>query len=169
MSAREHSPVFRESFLAYQFDGERYETMRRFGEILDEMACEANALAPSFPRPILYPELEAVAVDLAAVVEDLEVASRDADSEVAAQVKLAGAALQWAEQLGGVVSEIRRAVNAEPENFGPVSDAQLLEDLRALRQRAGQLQMLRTPGSIAHRIARALDSFLRSEDHEGES
>jgi len=112
MSAREPNRVFRESFLAYEFEGERYETMRRFGEILSELAGESS-LHPRFIRPIIYPELEAVAVDLTRAAEYLEEASRDADSEDAAQVKLAGAALGWADQLRAVEAEIRAALGIE--------------------------------------------------------
>lgn len=162
MSTREHSPVFRESFLAYQFEDERYETMRRFGEILDELACEANTLAPSFPGPILYPELEAVAVDLSAVVEDLEVASRDADSEVPAQVKLAGAALGWAEQLRVFVSEIRRAVSPLTEDQqGTPSVPSLIAELAPLLAVAVKLKEGRASDDPVRRVAGLLNEAVR--------
>lgn len=110
MSARRPNPVFRESFLWYHFDAERAETMSRFGEILSSLANEADAFHPRHEGPLVFGEVGAAAVDLAAVVHDLKAAAGDADSRDPKAVKLAGRAVRWSEQLGAVLAEIRSAV-----------------------------------------------------------
>ncbi|MFP3942232.1 MAG: hypothetical protein ACLF0P_18205 [Thermoanaerobaculia bacterium] len=122
MSARRPNPVFRESFLWYQFDAGRAETMRQYGEILSGLANEADAFHPRHEGPLVFGEVEAAAVDLAAVVHDLGAAAEDGDSRDPEAVKLAGRAVRWAEQLGAILGEIRAAVAVDDEaDADPVS------------------------------------------------
>lgn len=140
MSARKPNPVFRESFVWYHFDAERAETMDRFGEILSELANEATAYHPLHDAPIVLGEVAAVAVDLAAVVLDLEDAAQNPGSRDPEAVKIAGRAVRWSEQLGAVLAEIRGAVSrddgGEADPVSRLADAarQVVQDARGRRR-----------------------------------
>ncbi|MFP3941626.1 MAG: hypothetical protein ACLF0P_15115 [Thermoanaerobaculia bacterium] len=68
---RRPNPVFRESFLSFYFDPGAAGTLRAFGELLDELACEVGANHAQNGRSFVAREMEAAALDIEHVVREL--------------------------------------------------------------------------------------------------
>ena len=98
------SLVYRETFLRDRFTPDRRETVRRYGEILEELTADAVTLLPQVGT---RGELEGVAVDLGHLSEALEDNRRDDEPQLIRR------AHGWAARLRAVEAEIREALGAE--------------------------------------------------------
>ncbi|HSL82554.1 MAG TPA: hypothetical protein VLF66_07235 [Thermoanaerobaculia bacterium] len=98
------SLVFRETFLRDRFTAARRDTVRRFGEVLEELTGEATLMLPTVRR---FHRLLALAVDLGHVAELLEDPRGDVEPQHLRQ------AVRWADRLREVEAEIRQALGGE--------------------------------------------------------
>lgn len=102
------SPVFRETFLRERFNPDRRETVRLYGEILEQLTSEAGTM---LPRGGLREELSAIAVDLDYAAELLE---ENATDQGESYLMLRSATL--AKAVRGLAENIRRDLaEAKPE------------------------------------------------------
>lgn len=107
---RRPNPAFRESFLAFYFDPSAAGTLRAFGELLHEVAVEGGSGHSQDGRSFLAREMDAAALDIEHVVQELGEAAGDPEPGLE-NTDLAGRAGRVATRLHALARELSTPPN----------------------------------------------------------